>query len=87
MIPALEGPIDSLLAGRWDVFRDAIAHLILPSLVLGLYISGVISRVTRSSLLEVLGMDYMRTARAKGLRGREVFLFSQPRPAFAPSPA
>ena len=59
--------VDSLIAGQWNIFRDALSHLILPSLVLGLYIAGLISRVTRSSMLEVLSADYMRTARAKGL--------------------
>ncbi len=58
--------IDSLLAGQWDTFRDAISHLVLPSFVLGIYVSGIIARITRSSLLEVLGLDYIRTARAKG---------------------
>jgi peptide/nickel transport system permease protein len=43
-------------------------HLVLPSLVLGMYISGIIARITRSSLLEVLNTDYVRTARAKGQR-------------------
>jgi peptide/nickel transport system permease protein len=58
--------IDSLLAGQWDTFRDAVSHLVLPSFVLGIYVSGIIARITRSSLLEVLGLDYIRTARAKG---------------------
>ena len=58
--------VDSLLAGQWTTFRDAAAHLVLPSLVLGSYVSGIIARITRSSLLEVLGLDYVRTARAKG---------------------
>ena len=58
--------IDSLLAGQWSTFRNAVAHLILPSLVLGSYVSGIIARITRSSLLEVLGTDFIRTARAKG---------------------
>lgn len=66
--------IDSLLAGNWTTFGDAVSHLILPSLVLGLYISGIISRVTRSSMLEVLSQDYMRTARAKGLREQLVIM-------------
>jgi peptide/nickel transport system permease protein len=66
--------IDSLLAGNWNTFGDAVSHLILPSLVLGLYISGIISRVTRSSMLEVLSQDYMRTARAKGLREQLVVM-------------
>ena len=58
--------LDSLLTGRWDTFQDALAHLVLPSLVLGSYVAGIIARITRSSLLEVLGLDYIRTARAKG---------------------
>ena len=58
--------VDSLLAGQWKTFQDAAAHLVLPSLVLGSYVSGIIARITRSSLLEVLGLDYVRTARAKG---------------------
>ena len=58
--------VDALLAGQWATFRDAASHLVLPSLVLGLYVSGIIARITRSSLLEVLYTDYIRTARAKG---------------------
>lgn len=59
--------VDALLAGDWALFVNALSHLVLPALVLGLFIAGIISRVTRSSMLEVLGMDYLRTARAKGL--------------------
>lgn len=66
--------IDALLAGQWNVFTNALSHLVLPSLVLGLFIAGIISRVTRSSMLEVLGMDYLRTARAKGLAERSVVI-------------
>jgi peptide/nickel transport system permease protein len=66
--------VDSLLAGHWGAFQNAIAHLILPSIVLGSYSAGIIARITRSSLLEVLGMDYIRTARAKGLSERFVIL-------------
>lgn len=60
--------LDALFAGEWDTFRNALAHLWLPGLVLGIYVSGVIARITRSALLEVLGMDYIRTAKGKGLR-------------------
>lgn len=60
--------IDSVLAGQWRTFGDALSHLILPSFILGSYVSGMIARVTRSALLEVLSMDYIRTARSKGLR-------------------
>lgn len=66
--------VDSLLAGQWSTFRDAVSHLILPSLVLGSYVSGIITRITRASLLDVLGTDYVRTARAKGQVERRVVL-------------
>lgn len=66
--------IDSLLAGQWNVFQDALSRLILPSMVLALYITGMISRITRSSMLDVLRADYIRTARSKGLRERFVVL-------------
>lgn len=66
--------IDSILAGNWRVLGDAFSHLILPSFILGCYISGTIARITRSSLLEVLGLDYIRTARSKGLAERVVIL-------------
>ncbi len=64
--------VDALLNGDWKTFSNAFSHLILPALTLALYISGIISRITRSSLLEVLNQDYMRTARSKGLRERYV---------------
>lgn len=64
--------VDALLAGEWDTFGNALSHLVLPALVLGFYVSGIIARITRSSLLEVLSMDYIRTARSKGLRERTV---------------
>lgn len=66
--------VDALLAGQWNVFLNALSHLVLPSLVLGLFIAGIISRVTRSSMLEVLGLDYLRTARSKGLSERTVVI-------------
>ena len=66
--------VDALIAGRGDIFWNALSHLLLPSIVLALYIAGLISRVTRSSMLEVLSMDYMRTARSKGVRESLVVL-------------
>jgi len=59
--------LDSLLAGDMATFRSAVEHLMLPGLVLGSSVMGLITRVTRSSLLEVLDQDYVRTARSKGL--------------------
>jgi dipeptide transport system permease protein len=59
--------IDSLLSGQPGAFRSAVSHLILPTIVLGTIPLAVIARQTRSAMLEVLGEDYVRTARAKGL--------------------
>ena len=59
--------IDSLLSGQEGAFGSALSHLILPSIVLGTIPMAVIARQTRSAMLEVLGEDYVRTARAKGL--------------------
>ena len=59
--------IDSLLSGQEGAFRSALSHLILPAIVLGTIPLAVIARQTRSAMLEVLGEDYVRTARAKGL--------------------
>ena len=59
--------IDSLLSGQKGAFWDAVHHLILPTIVLGTVPLAVIARMTRSSMLEVLEEDYVRTARAKGL--------------------
>ncbi|TDK44506.1 ABC transporter permease subunit [Antarcticimicrobium luteum] len=59
--------IDSLASGQKGAFTSAVRHLILPSIVLGTIPLAVIARQTRSAMLEVLGEDYIRTARAKGL--------------------
>ncbi|SNZ08404.1 ABC transporter permease subunit [Cohaesibacter gelatinilyticus] len=59
--------IDSLLSGEEGAFQSAVSHLILPSIVLATIPLAVIARQTRSAMLEVLGEDYVRTARAKGL--------------------
>ncbi|MBC8269236.1 MAG: ABC transporter permease subunit [Rhodospirillaceae bacterium] len=59
--------IDSYLSGQEGAFRSALSHLILPTIALGTIPMAVIARQTRSAMLEVLGEDYVRTARAKGL--------------------
>jgi len=59
--------IDSLLSGQEGAFRSAVSHLILPSIVLATIPLAVIARQTRSAMLEILGEDYVRTAKAKGL--------------------
>ncbi len=72
--PAVTGfaLIDSLLSDQKGAFKDALHHLILPSIVLGTVPLAVIARMTRSSMLEVLEEDYVRTARAKGLSAARV---------------
>ena len=60
--------IDALISGNWRALGDAIAHLILPAFTLSTISLAIIARITRSSMLEVLHMDYIRTARAKGLK-------------------
>ena len=59
--------LDALLAGNWSAARDAVRHLILPSITLSTYSMAIIARMTRASMLDALHQDYIRTARAKGL--------------------
>lgn len=59
--------IDSLIAGNMDAFGDALRHLVLPASALAMYSMAIIARMTRSSMLETLQQDYIRTARAKGV--------------------
>lgn len=59
--------IDSLIAGDMEAFSDALQHLILPGVALAMYSMAIITRMTRSSMLETLQQDYIRTARAKGV--------------------
>jgi peptide/nickel transport system permease protein len=66
--------VNSLITGQWGVLGDAIRHLILPAAALATIPLSIIARMTRSSLLDVLGQDYIRTARAKGLGERGVIL-------------
>src|SRR5262245_27697761 len=76
--------IDTLLAGDWGAFRSALSHLILPTIVLGTVPLAVIARMTRSAMLEVLGEDYIRTARAKGLPAFRVIAIHALRNALIP---
>lgn len=64
--------IDSLLAGRLDIFVDGLRHLVLPAIALGSIPLAIITRITRASVLDVANEDYVRTARAKGLTERRV---------------
>lgn len=64
--------IDSIVRGDWPILWDALKHLALPALTLGLILSGFIGRMTRANMLEVLGQEYVQTARSKGLAERAV---------------
>jgi peptide/nickel transport system permease protein len=74
----------ALITGQWGAWVDAIRHLILPAIALGTIPLAIIARITRSSLLEVLGQDFVRTARAKGLKERAVVLRHGTRNALLP---
>ncbi len=76
--------IDTWMAGEMDAFWSAASHLILPMIVLGTNPLAVIARMTRSSMLEVLGEDYIRTARAKGLSNFRVVSLHALRNALIP---
>ncbi len=76
--------IDTLRSDEPGAFKSALSHLILPAIVLGTIPLAVIARMTRSSMLEVLKEDYVRTAKAKGLSGRRVILVHALRNAMIP---
>jgi dipeptide transport system permease protein len=76
--------IDSLIYGNWPAFVSALRHMILPSIVLGTIPLAVIARQTRSAMLEVMGEDYVRTARAKGLNESRVVSLHALRNALIP---
>jgi len=64
--------INVIITGDWPLFWDALKHLILPALAVGTIPMSIIARMTRSSLLEVVGLDYIRAARAKGMTENRV---------------
>jgi len=66
--------LNALLTSNWELLKDAIKHLILPAVALGTIPMSLVARMTRSAMLDVLGQDYIRTARAKGLRQRVVVM-------------
>ena len=76
--------INGAVTLNWKLFSDAARHLILPVIVLSTISMSVIARMTRSSLLEVMNLDYMRTARAKGLNERNVVFRHAMRNALLP---
>jgi peptide/nickel transport system permease protein len=76
--------LDSLLQGNFNVFFQALRHLILPAVALGSIPMAIIARMTRSAMLEVLSADYIRTAHAKGLKERAVVINHALRNAWLP---
>ena len=70
----LLGAIGALFQGNVQPLQSALSHLFLPALTLGLTFSALIARMTRATMLEVLQQDFVRTARAKGLRARPIIL-------------
>ncbi|MFO1250937.1 MAG: ABC transporter permease subunit [Inhella sp.] len=76
--------VDSLLSGEAGAFQSALRHLLLPAIVLGTASLAVVARMTRSSMLEVLREDYIRTARAKGLSPARVLAVHALRNALIP---
>jgi peptide/nickel transport system permease protein len=77
--------IDSLVQGRWHTFVDALRHIVLPAGTLAIMGAGVIARVTRASMLDVLDQEYIRAARAKGLSRRRVVYVHALRNALLPT--
>ncbi len=76
--------IDSIISFNWEAFKNTISHLILPSVALGTIPMAIIARMTRSSMLEVLRQDYIRTAYSKGLKDRVVVYKHALKNAFIP---
>ncbi|MBV9261765.1 MAG: ABC transporter permease subunit [Pseudolabrys sp.] len=85
-VPSVTGflLIDSLLSDQAGAFASALSHIVLPAIVLGTVPLAVIARMTRSAMLEVLGEDYIRTARAKGLSGFRIIAVHALRNALIP---
>jgi len=64
--------VDAVIAGQWDVLRDALMHLVLPAFTLAIARVASVARLTHASMVSVMRRDYIRTARAKGLAERSV---------------
>jgi peptide/nickel transport system permease protein len=77
--------VDALVTGQFGLFLEALKYLIQPAVVLGAFTMGIVTRMIRSSLLDVLGQDYVRTARAKGLAEGRVVGYHALRNALIPT--
>ena len=86
-VPSITGMllIDTLLAGRMDSFMDAVKHLILPTITLGMAMGATLMQVTRASMMEVLKQDYILFAEAKGLKRTRVTFFHALKNALIPT--
>ena len=76
--------IDHILTGNWEAFGSYLHHLILPAMAIGITSTGFVARLTRSSMLEEMRSDYVRTARSKGLGERTVTIKHALRNAILP---
>jgi peptide/nickel transport system permease protein len=76
--------IDAILTANWDLLVDALLHLILPALTLGLVLAGIFIRLTRANMLDVLEEDYITAGRARGIRERILVYKHGLRNAFIP---
>jgi peptide/nickel transport system permease protein len=76
--------LNSLVHGDWTIFKDSAKHLVLPALTLAGWPAAIIARMTRAALIETMSQDYIRTARAKGVRERAIVLHHAYRNAMIP---
>ena len=77
--------LDALIMGNWPALKSSLAHLILPSVTLAAYSTGLIARMTRSTMLEVLREDYITTARAIGVSETEIHFYQALKNALGPT--
>lgn len=75
--------LDSFVTSNWVTFKDAFLHLVLPSLTLAAYPLGLIARMTRAAMLETLEQDYIRTARAYGIK-QHIIIYTHSRMPLTP---
>ncbi len=76
--------VDSVITGNWPSFVNSLKHLILPSVTLGLYLSGIFTRLTRSNMLNTLQQDFVTAARARGISEPRVVVRHALKNAFIP---
>jgi peptide/nickel transport system permease protein len=76
--------VDAIISGNWDALRDALEHLILPAVTLGLLVSGVLIRLVRVNLLQTMRGDYVEAARARGVSERRIVIHHAFRNALVP---